>query len=216
MTARDQKKHAMPRRSFQESDPAHTLELRARAASKLTGPAAAKGQPAGAVDALAVLHTMASSPRTASDALTLLHELQVHQVELELQAQELQDARVELEAALQRQVELYDHQPVGCFTITPALSIHELNQTGADMLGLARDEAYGLLLDTFMSGDSLHRIKMAMSHLGFHAKATSVRLTLTAKDGTAHQVLASIGGEPASKRYLLNLMVADDLLAPGQ
>jgi hypothetical protein len=37
-----------------------------------------------------VLHALASSPQTAADALTLLHELQVHQVELDLQAQELQ------------------------------------------------------------------------------------------------------------------------------
>jgi len=205
----------MARRPLQESDPARSLGLRARAASKLAGPAAAKGEPTAALDALTVLHSMASSPRTASDALALLHELQVHQVELELQAQELQDARLELEGALQRQVELYNHQPVGCFTITPQLGIHDLNLAGADMLGLAHNEAHGLVLDTFLSGDSQVRLRMAMTHLGFEAKAASVRLTLTARGGTARQVRASIGCEPSSNRYLLNLMSADDPFAPG-
>jgi hypothetical protein len=93
-----------------------------------------------------VLHALASSPQTATDALTLLHELQVHQVELDLQAQELHESRAELESTLRRQIELYDHQPVGCFTVDSRCILHELNLTGADMLGVARDAAFGLPL----------------------------------------------------------------------
>jgi hypothetical protein len=81
-------------------------------------------------------------PANRTDALTLLHELQVHQVELDLQAQELHESRAELESTLRRQIELYDHQPVGCFAVDSRCILHELNLTGADMLGVARDEAY--------------------------------------------------------------------------
>ena len=43
----------------------------------------------------------------------LLHELQVHQIELEMQNEELRQARVEAETALQRYTDLYDFAPAG-------------------------------------------------------------------------------------------------------
>ena len=90
-------------------------DLRSRAAHRLSGGKGANStgsadspdsQAFQATDALAVLHAMASSQDTAGDALALLHELQVHQVEVELQAEELRDSRTELEAALRRQTAL--------------------------------------------------------------------------------------------------------------
>ena len=88
-----------------------------------------------ATAAYGVLHELASSPTTAADALALLHELQVHQVELDLQAEELRASRMELEAALRRQIQLYDAAPVGHATIDPSCTLLELNLTGAAMLG---------------------------------------------------------------------------------
>jgi PAS domain-containing protein len=185
-------------------------ELRSRAASRLSGTAATKGATARAADALTVLHALASSPATASDALTLLHELQVHQVELDLQAQELRESRAELESALRRQIELYDFQPVGCFTVDPRGVLHELNQTGADMLGIGRDDAYGLPLDAFFSTESAHRFRSAISSVDLGVRRTSCLLELCPKDGPERQVLASIGADPAANRYLVSLANAGD------
>jgi PAS domain-containing protein len=190
--------------------PDRLADLRSRAASRLTGTAATKGSTARAADALTVLHALASSPETASDALTLLHELQVYQVELDLQAQELHESRAELESALRRQIELYDFQPVGCFTIDPRLVLHELNQTGADMLGVERDDAYGLGLDTFLCADSMRRLRSAISGVDAGVRQTSCLLKLCPKDGPDRPVLASIGVDPAANRYFVSLTNADD------
>ena len=191
-------------------DPERLAELRRRAASRLSGAAATKGSTASAVDALTVLHDLASSPETASDALTLLHELQVHQVELDLQAQELHESRAELESALRRQLELYDFQPVACFTIDPRMVLHELNQTGADMLGIARDDAYGLPLDAFVCAESASRFRSAIARIDAGMQRASCRLTLCPKQGTESPVLASIGRDPSGSRYLVSLAAAAD------
>ena len=200
----------LPKPTVHASEAECSADLRSRAASRLTATAATKGSAARAADALNVLHALALSPKTASDALTLLHELQVHQVEIDLQAQELQESRADLEGALRRQIELYDFQPVGCFTIDPLGVLCELNQTGAAMLGTGRDDAYGLPLDTFFSADSARRFRAAISSLDASVPRASCRLDLRPKDGPARPVLASIGADPAANRYLVNLTHAVD------
>jgi PAS domain-containing protein len=196
--------------SVQAIEPERLADLRSRAASRLTGTAATKGPPARAADALTVLLSLASSPETASDALTLLHELQVHQVELDLQAQELRESRAELESALRRQIELYDFQPVGCFTIDPRLVLIELNQTGAEMLGIGRNDAYGLGLDAFLCAQSARRLRSAISSVEAGVHRPSCLLRLCPKDGPERAVLAGIGTDPVANRYLVSLTSAGD------
>jgi len=195
-------------------DPEKLCELRVRAATQLRGAAAAKGAMARATDVLTVLHELASSPETASDALTLLHELQVYQVELEIQAQELRESRAELESALRRQIELYDGQPVGCYTIGPHSALHELNQTGAEMLGIGRPDAVGMSLDAFLGAESALRFRAAIASLDAGRSRASCRLTLCPKDGPERPVLASIGKDPAAGRYLVSWADAGDDAAP--
>jgi PAS domain-containing protein len=192
--------------------PERLADLRIRAASRLTGAAAAKGSIARAADALAVLHALASSPETALDALTLLHELQVHQVELDLQAQELHESRAELETALRRQIELYDHQPVGCYTIDTQTVLHELNQTGAAMLGILREDAFGLSLDAFLCAESARRFRSTISSLDADAGMThaSCRLTLRPNEEPERSVLASVAKDPAGCGHLVSLVNIGD------
>jgi PAS domain-containing protein len=203
-----------PAPGVQPIDADRLADLRSRAAMRLTGGAAGKGHGAGAADALAVLHALASYPATAADALTLLHELQVHQVELDLQSQELRDARAELELALRRQTELYDFQPVGSFTVDARMVVHELNQTGAQLLGIGRDEAYGLPLDAFFGADSARRFRSAIASVDAGGQRASCGLTLCPRQGREHPVLASIGKDPAAQRYLVSLTESGDNPAP--
>jgi PAS domain-containing protein len=180
-------------------------ELRDRAASRLTGPAATKGPSAKAADALAVLHTLASSPATAQDALALLHELQVHQVEVEIQAEELRDSRAELESALRRQIELYDFLPVGCFTVDHKLVVSELNRTGGGLLGIDRDDAFGLPLDGFLSAESARTLRDSIARVGQGAHGATAKLQLTARDGAERRVRAVLSADRAGNRFLLVL-----------
>jgi PAS domain S-box-containing protein len=68
----------------------------------------------------------------------LVHELGTHQIELELQNEELRRARVELESSHARYADLYDFSPVGYFTLDQNGLMRELNLTGARMLGMEK------------------------------------------------------------------------------
>ena len=73
-----------------------------------------------------------------SDAKKLVHELQVHQIELEMQNEELKQAYETAEKALKKYTMLYDFAPMGYFTLDSDGSIYDLNFTGADLLGEKR------------------------------------------------------------------------------
>ena len=82
-------------------------------------------------------------PRTEVDAQRLLHELEVHQIELEMQNHELQLARDEAESMLEKYADLYEFAPVGYFTLTPDGSIRQANLTGCTLVGTERSRLIG-------------------------------------------------------------------------
>jgi PAS domain S-box-containing protein len=196
--------------STQSTTPEQLADLRLRAAARLSGSAGAAGSPFSASDALAVLHDLASSPETAADALALLHELQVHQVELELQADELRESRAGLESALRRLNELYDGQPVACFTIDGGTVVHELNLSAARMLGVARDEACGLSVSSILAPDSGRMLHEQIARIAQGSAYEASTLQLASKDGKGGRVRAHITADPAAQRFLLVLAPADD------
>jgi len=77
-------------------------------------------------------------PESPADTRRLLHELQVHQIELEVQNGELQQARDETEALLEKYTDLYNFAPVGCFSLDEQGRIMDANLTGAALLGIER------------------------------------------------------------------------------
>ena len=72
------------------------------------------------------------------EAMRMVHELRVHQVELELQNESLHEARTEAEAGWQAYRELYDFAPVGYFALDTAGLILQVNFAGARLLGCER------------------------------------------------------------------------------
>lgn len=185
------------------TDPSHFAALRHRATSRLTGDAD-EGSRARATDALSVLHSLASSPDTAADALALLHELQVHQVELDIQAEELRESRAELESALRRQTEIYDFQPVGCFTVDPRLVVYELNRTGAAMLDMEHDDAYGSSLDSFLSTTGQHMLRELITAAGAELRVSG-SVQWCPRDAPERAMLASVCIDPSAQRYFVTL-----------
>jgi signal transduction histidine kinase len=89
-----------------------------------------------------------------ADLLKLIHELQVHQVELELQNEELTIAQEKAERASKKYTDLFDFAPIGYFTVTKSAKIEELNFMGAKMLGKERAVLVGKNLTVFMSNGS--------------------------------------------------------------
>ncbi|MGQ7870372.1 hypothetical protein [Sunxiuqinia sp. sy24] len=88
------------------------------------------------------------------DASRLVHELQVHQIELEMQNEELRRAYDTAETALKKYTMLYDLAPMGYFTLDGNGSICELNFTGADLLGDKRFKLINSNFKLFISEDS--------------------------------------------------------------
>ncbi len=81
--------------------------------------------------------------RAATDQKRLLHELQVHQVELEMQNAELTEAREATELLLEKYTDLYDFSPVSHFTLDTNGTVQLANQTGAVMMKLERSALVG-------------------------------------------------------------------------
>jgi PAS domain S-box-containing protein len=73
------------------------------------------------------------------DVLNLVHELQVHQIELEMQNEELLRAQEAITESGNRYADLYDFAPVGYVTLDPQGLIIEVNLTGARLLGAPRN-----------------------------------------------------------------------------
>ncbi|MCX5913266.1 MAG: HD domain-containing protein, partial [Deltaproteobacteria bacterium] len=77
-------------------------------------------------------------PRAAEDMQALVHELQIHQIELEMQNEELRQTRAEVETLLSQYTDLYDFAPVGYFTLGCDGAIRRVNLTGEQLLGEER------------------------------------------------------------------------------
>ena len=89
-------------------------------------------------------------PRTGADLASLQHELQVHQVELELQNESLLKSQAELKTALEGYTDLYDFAPVGYLTLGPDGGIRQVNLTAAKMLGVDRSRLVERRLGQFV------------------------------------------------------------------
>ena len=124
------------------------------------------------------------SDRPLEDISELIHELEVHQIELEMQNEELRQAQLDLEAARDKYTDLYDFAPVGYFSISDKGLILDVNLMGATMLGMERGKLTERRFSQFIAKDDqdvfyLHRQKL------FETKTKQAcELKLTKKDGT--------------------------------
>src|SRR4051812_40145862 len=81
--------------------------------------------------------------RPSDNAEQLVQELQVHEIELEMQADELRRAHEEIEASRDRYRDLFDFAPVGYVTLDAGGSVIEANVAAELLLGVDRDRLFG-------------------------------------------------------------------------
>ena len=86
----------------------------------------------------------------STDVQRIFHELQVHQIELEMQNEELQRTQQELETSREKYFDLYDLAPVGYFSIDEEGKILDANLTAAVLLGEERNKLVGQPLTRFI------------------------------------------------------------------
>ena len=118
----------------------------------------------GASEAMRVLFDLASSPTTAHDALALLHELQVHQVELDLQNEELQNARTELEAAWLRQAQWLDASPSAQLMLDNSGRLMECNARALQCLNLPLPQVLGKRLVNWLDASQHLEVQSWLAH----------------------------------------------------
>jgi PAS domain-containing protein len=182
-------------------------DLRLRAHASLGRKASASEVSQDATAALGVLMGMASSPATAAKALAVLHELQVHQVEMALQAEALKATQQELAHALARARQIHDCAPAALFTHDDQFRVLEANLTGASWLGVRRDALAGQCLCSYMdapSADALSRLMQSVRLAPAGSRPATVDLVLNA--GMRREVHASLAMDQIDGQYILVLM----------
>ncbi|MDP2646454.1 MAG: PAS domain-containing protein [Desulfobacterales bacterium] len=127
--------------------------------------------------------TEAFSEMPPEKMASLIHELQVHQVELEMQNDELRRVQGELEKTRDRYAHLYDFAPLGYFTLSEKGIIEQVNLTDAAMIGIERSAMIGKLFSHFILRDDQDIFYKLRQRLLKTETSGSCELRLVKKDG---------------------------------
>ena len=114
----------------------------------------------------------------------MLHELRVHQIELEMQNEELRRTQAELDAARARYFDLYDLAPVGYCTLTEKGLILEANLTAATLLGVARGALVKQPITRFILKEDQDIYYLHRKQLFETGEPQACELRMLKKDGT--------------------------------
>jgi PAS domain S-box-containing protein len=142
----------------------------------------------------------------------LIHELQVHQIELEMQNEELRQSQVKLEELKDKYLDLYDFSPVGYLTLNDKGLVLEANLTAVRLLGAERKSLTKMFFSHFVSqefGDAFYL---------FHRQVfeTQCRQTceieLSREDGSIfHAQLESIAVQDESGQFNKSRTILSDI-----
>ena len=163
--------------------------------------------------ALTLLYRLASNPDTAGDALKLLHELQVHQVELDLQHEQLEENRREIEQLAGHYAQLYALAPVAYFTVDRARRIVEGNLAAARMLGAERDDLEGCDIEKLVAPESGPALRALLNQALGGGQRNSCKVQASA--GSRSLEVSAIAA-PCGQRCLLVATVLSDAGKPAQ
>ena len=133
-----------------------------------------------------------------ADVKKLLHELQVHQIELEMQNEELREANETAETALKKYTVLYDFAPVGFYTLEKDGTISELNFTGAEILG---DKRFSLVNSNF---------KLFVSERSQPEFDGFFRKVFTSNVKEICELVLGYNGKPLCSVYMEGVVIGDE------
>jgi len=151
----------------------------------------------------------ASAGTDPAESLRLVHELQVHQIELEMQNSALLEYHAELESALERYTTLYDFAPAGYFTLDRHGAIQRLNLAGARLLGAPRAALKGRALSGYVAFPSQAEFA-ALLHRAFTAHdSAQAEIVLVHPASSTEPVFVHLEAAPGETDDMLNLVAMD-------
>ncbi len=192
------------------SDSGVSRTLRGDAESRIKQGAAppAKSAPS-SVAALTLLYEMASAPERAEGALKLLHELQVHQVELDLQHEQIESNHREFAEELERYRGLFDFAPVGYFYVSTDGTIIESNQAGARLFGVGQEALRGARVDRFLAPESRPAFLQMLQRLVTGGANDTCEVRRDTNENVPHGLRVAASAAPGGRSFLLIFVEAD-------
>ncbi len=143
----------------------------------------------------------------------LLHELQVHQIELEMQNESLRQSQIELEQSRDDYVDLYEFAPVGYLSLTESGLIARVNLTAATLLGVERKHLLDRRFDLFVAAADRERWRDLFLDALAHPGRRALDISLEHGDGRFSQAHLDCQrfapeGQPARLRIALTDITA--------
>ncbi len=154
----------------------------------------------------------APAPRPeGADAERLLHELEVHRVELEMQNEELKAARLEAEQGLERYTEVFDFAPIGYAVLAPDERILELNLAAAQLLGGERSRLVGRSFGQMLPTEHREVFSALLARAHDSGERRGAELTLRPPGGSRPAFLARLTAAGLSRPEPMTLLAFEDV-----
>ena len=139
------------------------------------------------------------------DALKLVHELQVHQIELEMQNEELMEAQKQAEDA----INLYDSAPTGFFTLSKDGTIIRLNLSGAGKLHKDRESLKGSKFGFFVSDETKGIFNTFLQNIFNNKSKETCEICLYTSGYTPiNVILTGISGKEEDQCYITSVNIS--------
>ena len=142
-----------------------------------------------------------------------MHELCVHQIELEMQNEELRQTQAALDVSRARYFDLYDLAPVGYFSLSEQGMIIEANLAAANLLGLAKGMLIGRPITRFMRTEDADTFYLHCKALLETGQAQACNLRMVKHDGTPLWVCLSASAAPGADGVRILYLVLIDISA---
>lgn len=152
---------------------------------------------------------LAAMPPTAVRAL--VHELQVHQIELEMQNETLRETQLQLLAMQARYFDLYDLAPISYCTVNELGIILEANLATAELLGEARSKLIGQRINRYIHKEFQDTYYLSHKVLLSTGQRQSCELHMVRSDDSDYWVKASISAAKGSNGDMMQRMVLTDI-----
>jgi len=119
----------------------------------------------------------------------LMHELRVHQIELEMQNEALRQSQIELEKSRDRYVEFYDFALVGYLTLNHEAMIVDINLPAAALLGVERSKLTHRRFAAFVAPPDQNLWHQHFASVLKNEQKLNCHLTLQQGNGTLVKVM---------------------------